>query len=247
MRLSTYRIKDAALAIAALALTLGGMGQVKAAFIPVGGTPVTGETSLSGGPAGPDPIFVFNFTDASGDVGHATLNTLASGLGDGSYFATSGSLTMTSPAGVAGTYSLITTPPSPSISPSGLFDVDNLLYPDDNAASGKWNGVASNYAGGSPISGPSYLDIFGLLFGQPGTGSQAEINIYGVGNGAYAFYTEVNGGYNIQQGGGGGVSNLTDPPAAPEPASLTLLVVGGVSLLAYAGLRRRKGLTPKAA
>ena len=135
MRLSTNTIKCAAMAIAALALTLGESGQAKAAFIPVGGTPVTGETSLSGGPAGPDPIFVFNFTDVSGDVGHATLNTVASGLGDGSYFVTSGSLTMTGPAGVAGTYSLITTPPSPTISPSGLFDVDNLLYPDDNAAS----------------------------------------------------------------------------------------------------------------
>ncbi len=244
MRLSTNTIKCAAMAIAALALTLGESGQAKAAFIPVGGTPVTGETSLSGGPAGPDPIFVFNFTDVSGDVGHATLNTVASGLGDGSYFATSGSLTMTSPAGVAGTYSLITTPPSPTISPSGLFDVDNLLYPDDNAASaGKYNPVASNYAGGSSISGPSYLDIFGLLFGKPGT----EINIYGVGNGAYAFYTEVNGGYNIQQGGGGVVSNLTDPPPpVPEPASLTLLVAGGVSLLGYAGLRRRRSVPHQA-
>lgn len=237
MRLSTNRIKCAALAIAALALTLGGMGQAKAAFIPSGGTPATGETGLGGGgPAGPDPIFVLTFSDASGDVGQATLNTVASGLRDGSYFATSGSLTMTSPAGVAGTYSLITTPPSPTISPSGLFDVDNLLYPDDNAAAGTYNPVASNYAGGSPISGPSYLDIFGLLFGNPGT----EINIYGVGNGAYAFYTEVNGGYNIQQGGGGVVSNLTDPPAVPEPASLTLFIAGGVALLGYAGLRRRR-------
>ena len=96
-----------------------------------------------------------------------------------------------------GTYTLLSAGPATQNSPSGLFAVDNLISP------------------GTPLA---LLDTWGLLFGQPGTGSQSEINIWGNGNGDYAFYSEVGGGYNIQQGSGG-TFTLTEVSPVPESAS----------------------------
>jgi len=153
--------------------------------------PPTGGTYL---PGGADPSFTFNYRDAAGDVGYGTLNTVASGLGDGSFLATSGSFTLIGSAdgnASTGTYALIPEGPAVSISPSGQFIVDDLIYPDNNAASGVNPAIGSN---------PSFLTYYGLLFGQPGTGPATEINLWGTGSGNYTLYAFTNGsGYNIAQ------------------------------------------------
>jgi hypothetical protein len=181
--------------------------------------------------------YTFTYSDGSGNAGYGTLVATASGLGDGSLLVTSGSLTLTSSSvgGGTGTYSLIPTaglvpyppaPPAAYYSPSGLFAVDDLIYPANNAASGVNPGIGSN---------PSYLTLYGLLFGPPGTGSQTEINIWGIGGGDYAIYSEIGGSYNIQTGSGGSFE-LT---AAPAPNGLALCGLSGFVFLGVL-IRRRK-------
>jgi hypothetical protein len=210
-----------------LGLLAGAVGRVEAGPTPPGWN---GSGSGGGGlPGGADPQFTFTFSDLFGDTAHGTLSAIDSGLGDGSLLVTSGSLIVTTSAdgnGSVGTYSLIAIGPGVTLSPSGLFIVDDLIYPNNNAASGVNPGISTN---------PSYLTNFGLLFGPPGTGSQDEINIWGNGGGDYAFYSEKGGSYNIQVGSGG-IFNLTP---VPEPASVSLLGIGlaGVSYFVW---RRRK-------
>jgi hypothetical protein len=216
-----------------LALALGlvvaaaGAGHANA-----GPTPPGWPGSGGGGgrlPGGPDPLFTFTFTDLAGDVGNGTLSAIDSGLGDGSLLVTSGTLNLTSSSdgnASVGTYSLIAVGPAITGSPSGLFAVDDLIYPNNDAA----NGVSPNIG-----SNPSYLTNWGLLFGHPGSGSQDEINIWGNGNGDYAFGSEMGGNYNILQLSGG---TFTLTPV-PEPTSLCLLGIG-LSGLAVFALRGRK-------
>jgi hypothetical protein len=91
----------------------------------------------------------------------------------------------------------------------------------------------------SGIANPSYLTYGGILFGQPGTGSQLFVNIYtffGGGQGNYSILTTSPGGnYNINLSTGG---SFTLTPV-PEPSSLTLLGIGSLGSLVY-GWRRRK-------
>ena len=107
--------------------------------------------------------------------------------------------------------------------------MDNLFYPANNAASGVNPGSIS--------ANPSYLTNWGLLFGKGSgtTGSQNEINIWGNGKGDYAFYSEANGSYNIQNSSGGTFT----ASAVPEPATLTLFG-SGLFCLAGCAWRRRK-------
>jgi hypothetical protein len=168
-------------------------------------------------------MYHFTFSDQSGDAGYGTLNAVPSGLAD-SLVVTSGSLTVTS-GGATGTYSLIPTGPYSTYSPLGAFIVDDVIYPNNDAA----NGVNPGISGG-----PSYLTYWGLLFG----GSGAEVNIfaYPTGGGNYEFYKGTGPGiYSV--GAASGVSFSLTP--VPEPASLTLLGVGACGLLGY-GWRRKK-------
>lgn len=183
-----------------------------------------------------DFLFSYTYSDGAGDVAHGTLDAVASGFADGSLHVISGTLYVTAGANgnsAVGSYSLLPGGPNPQISPSGLFEFDNLIYPANNAGSGVNPNGTTN---------PSYLTGFGLLFGQPGTGSQQEINIWGNGGSSnYAFYTAVNGGYNIQQGGGG---TFTLTAGVPEPSSFLLAGVAGLGLVMGVWWKRKETPAP---
>ncbi len=171
------------------------------------------------GQAKAGPMYSFNYSDGT-NTASGTVTTVDSGLGDGSLLATSGTLTVTSGA-ATGVYSLIPEGPAVSLSPSGAFLVDDLIYPNNNAASGVNPAIGSN---------PSFLTNWGLLFG----GAGLEINIFGNGGGDYAFlaFSTNTGGFPVFQGSGGAFS-LT---ATPEPT--TLAVFGALAVGAF-GVRRR--------
>jgi hypothetical protein len=194
-----------------------------------------GASSGSGSPLPGDPAYVFTYSDLSGDAGYGTLNSVPDGLGDDGMHAFSGSLTVTSSAGGAlplGVYPLIPQGPGVTLSPGGNFLDDNLIYPANDAGSGANNGAD----GFAPISNPSYLDVFGLLFGKGGR----EINIWGTGGGDYAFVF-------APPAYGGAFTGGTFKLAAPEPGSLTLLGIGAAGLLAAAWRRRRAATAGTAA
>ena len=179
-----------------------------------------------------DPEFTFTFS-GGGSSGFGVLSAVNSGLGDGSLHVIAGSLTVTSSSdgnASVGTYTLLPAGPGITTSPSGAFLVDNLIYPANNAFSGVNPGFGSN---------PSFLTNFGLLFGPPSTGSQQEINIWGNGNGDFAFFT-FNNGYNIQTGSG---VTFTLAPV-PEPSGLVVFGAATLAGVAFCGWRRRKQPLP---
>jgi PKD repeat protein len=145
----------------------------------------------------------FDFIDGSGDAGTVTLDCVPSGLGAGSLWATGGSVTITASSDTTdvplGTYPLIPNSAaslSYSSSPSGAFQIDNLIYPGNNAAVGN-----------------SFLTVNGLLFGKGNGG--VELNIWGNGNGDYAFYAGYNGSsYPIAVGSGATLPHLATFSAA---------------------------------
>jgi PEP-CTERM motif len=199
-------------ALLALALLLVGVAQATAGPISSGGTGYSG----GGSSGGADPMFTFTYTDGI-NIASGTINTTA--LGGGAFWATSGSLTVSSGL-AAGTYTLFPGGPPVTTSPDGLWIYDNVVYCPPLL-----------------IGGPS-VDNAGLLF-LDATGR--EVNIFG--NGGPSNYSldasDPSFGYTIL--GTSGTFTLSD---CPEPASMTLLGIGITGMAGY-GWRRRKQAATK--
>ena len=116
--------------IVAVGLLLTAFGQADAALY---GTVSDVVPPNNGYVGGADPIFNFTFSDPYGDSGFGTLSGIPNG--GGSVFIQTGSLTLTSSSdgnGSVGTYTLLPEGPGTDVSPSGLFIVDNVVYPAGN-------------------------------------------------------------------------------------------------------------------
>lgn len=217
------------------AVMLGGAGQTRADVAIVGvSNPGGGGFSA---PGGADPLFTFTYSDSAGDVASGTLSAVPSGVGD-SFWVTSGQLDVTASADnnwAVGNYKLISVGPSVATSPNGGFFADNLLFPNGDAADGVSTGIGSN---------PSMLTNWGLLFGAAGPNpgpAGSEINIWGNGNGDYAFASSNGAGnYPILVGSGGSFSAVDPPSATPEPGTMSLFGVGAVIGLGYSRRKRKK-------
>lgn len=192
-----------------------------------------------------DPVFGFTYSDPYGNVGFGTLQTVSSGLADDSLLAIAGNLTLTSSAdgnASVGDYLLLSAGPGVTLTASGLFLIDDLLYPNADAALGVNPGM-----GGAN----SYLTLWGLHFGSSTPEGQREINIWGNGNGDYAFWSAVGGHYTISVSSGGAFTldriPAVDPGlanAVPEPSSFVLFSVGLACVgVASRHLRRRQSGT----
>lgn len=140
---------------------------------------------------GPDPIFDFTFSIGP-DAGFGSLNTVD--IGGGAFAAVGGSLTVTGGLDI-GSYALFPGGPGVTISPSGAFAFDDILY---------------------PASDP-YLDVWGLLF----TGGGLEINIWGNSADNYSFYSYNNSAYNVADTANAPFNAI----AIPEPSMLWLFGV----------------------
>ena len=190
--------------------------------------------------------FTFTYSDPYGDSSYGTLTAAPSGLADGSWWVTSGTLTITAnpqylpPGNISsifpanhyvGTYNLL--PIGPLWTPifNNQTSGDNLIYPSQDAY--------STVQPTTSVPGASYLDSGGLMFGS----SQIGINIYAVGNSVYGFQivnTAVNGVHqNTDLAAWApeeGTFQLTD---VPEPASLTLLASGFLAFALFVRRRRQ--------
>ena len=121
-----------------------------------------------------EPLFDFTFTIGP-DTGYGSLG--ATYIGSGEFLAAAGNLTVTGGEFI-GSYPLFPGGPGTTISPSGFFDYNNILYPSSN-----------------PV-----LDIDGLLFteGVHGSPGYLEINIWGNSSpGSYTFDNNSNGQQDI--------------------------------------------------
>jgi PEP-CTERM motif len=152
--------------------------------------------------------FLFSFTSNDGaDSASGTLQ--ASANGDGTYTATSGTITSFGSVTDNGSGVLVAdaAAPAPSLSPSGFFIYDDQLLPGQNPL------ITNN----------------GLEFAVGG----AEINIFsnGAGPGTYQLYN--NNGNNVL-----GDFALT-AGAVPEPANWALMLVGFGSMGVAMRSRRR--------
>ncbi len=156
----------------------------------------------AGSVVGPDPIFDFAFSIGP-DTGFGSLNTVD--IGGGAFAAIGGSLTVTGGSDI-GSYGLLPGGPGVTISPSGAFAIDNVLYPAKDP----------------------YLDSWGLLFGRSGL----EINIWGNSAGDYSFYSYNGSSYTVADTADAPFS----AKAVPEPSTLLLLAAGllGFGLLRLA-------------
>jgi MYXO-CTERM domain-containing protein len=171
------------------------------------GGPVGGP----GLPSGSDPT-TFNFAFIGLGLSGSGLLT-ASDNGDGSFTATSGSLSVFGdPLATGGTLFPNPSAPGPAFSPSGFFIYDNQLFPTLNPT----------------------LDVDGLLF----TSGPNEINIWANGPGSWEYFD-----FNTVTGAQFFDTNfqffLTE---IPEPASATLMALGVVGLAAYGVRSRRRSL-----
>jgi hypothetical protein len=214
-----------AMALAAIGLFADGI---------TAGTPVPGGLSASA-PSGDDPMYFYTFSDIFGDAGFGTLSAVPS-TGD-SLLVTSGTLDVTSSQDLnvaVGLYQILPEGPAISNSPSGFFQVDDLIYPNDDALA-----VTAYGTTGAP---GGFLDLGGLVFGPTGgsgSGSETEVNIFG-GNGsdsndAFQACITCSGGsasYSINQGSG---VNFTLTPI-PEPRAVVILATAALLALS---LRKR--------
>jgi hypothetical protein len=135
--------------------------------------------------ASADQTFTFTATDSgSGTFSYGILEGSANG--DGSFTANSGYLIVVS-GPIVGAYDLYPNPNPPHVfsSPSGVFSVNDVLYPGQD---------------------PS-LDVFGLLF----TGGGLEINIWGTGPGTYSYFAF--NGSSFPLASGNAVFTLASTPA----------------------------------
>lgn len=175
-------------------------------------------------------LFKFTYSDTYGDQAFGVLSTSGpDGFGDSGLWVTSGSITITAnpqylPPGnqssqfpanhYVGTYALDSIGPTLQDVAGNLISGDNVLYPDQNAASAQ---------PGVGVGGKSYLDGGGLVFSD----GSVFINIYAVGNGVYGFEI-VNKNSSGQY--------YTDLGAwSPEAGSMTLTAVPEPSAIVPAG------------
>jgi hypothetical protein len=189
--------------------------------------------------------FTFTYSDPYGDSAYGTLAAAPSGLGDGSWWVTSGTLTITAnpqylPAGnvssvfpanhYVGTYNLLPLGPLLTYLFNNQMNADNLIYPSGNA----YSSAQIN----EQVPGFSYMDSGGLEFGS----SQIGIGIYAIGNGVYGFQivnTAVNGVHqNTDLAAWAPEEGTFQLIAVPEPAALALAGLSGLSLLLFR--RQRK-------
>ena len=190
--------------------------------------------------------FTFTYSDPYGDSSYGTLTAAPSGLADGSWWATSGTLTITAnpqylPGGnvssvfpdnhYVGTYNLLPLGPYLTWIFNHQTGGDNLIYPSQDASS----------AIQEQVPGASYLDSGGLMFGS----SQIGINIYAVGNSVYGFQivnTAVNGVHqNTDLAAWAPEEGTFQLTAVPELASITLLASGFLAFGGFGLYRRRRG------
>lgn len=188
----------------ALLLALALASSTMAVADTVGSTPSNPPVISPSGSSGLDPLFSFTFAIGS-DTGSGSLSTID--LGGGQFLATSGTLTVTGGAD-AGTYALLAGGPGATISPSGAFSFNDVIYPSSDPT----------------------LDVYGLLF----TGGGLEINIFGNSPGNYNFDSWNGSSLNVQDNGSGPVTFTQ----TPEPSTLALLAAGMFGLVGAFGHKK---------
>jgi hypothetical protein len=110
-------------------------------------------------------------------------------------------------------------PPSYFTTPSGMFWINNVLYPE--------------------VPGAQVLDLWGLGFTawDPGTNSDAEWNLFYVGGEQpYALYNNIGGSFTSDNG-----NVVLEPLLVPEPSIWAMMGLGFAGL-AFAGYRSRRSL-----
>jgi hypothetical protein len=151
-------------------------------------------------------VINFSFTvTGSGTTATAYGSVNVTDQGNGSWLATSGTLTVTGGPDL-GTWTLFAGGPGVTTSPLGSFVFDDLIYPGNN----------------SPTN--AALDVDGLLF-RIGT---KELNVWGNSAGNYSFYdSTARGVYGTRLAGTGAFKVQTSPGAVQStPAKYTFDVVG---------------------
>ena len=195
--------------------------------------------------------FTFTYNDVHGDSASGTLvGDTATGIGDDGFHVIGGAMTVASTPAVSpkftGTYVLADYGPTPTLVPyassGGTTNVyvDNMVYPNGDAATG-------NHAGsynGSLTGNPSYLTNAGLLFvpGGASPGSAPQIFFFGQTIGGLpGYFLEVSlaGGFGFGTGQYNSFTLSLPTIVTPEPASIVVFGTGTFWMF-LATCRRRK-------